>query len=267
MPDPVISPDGKWMWTGSEWIPAPPAAEPVSVSMQDSVIAGDVNITQNNAEDIAAAMVTALERIGFSGQSSPAELTPSQEAEVEQVLEMSEQLVSHGIEIDPWTEITLGNAAELAGRTHSAQQHYLRALDTFRKNGNRQGEAASLGNLGIIAETRGDLAEAERLQRDSMAIEREIGNRQGEAQSLISLGNIAKTRGDLAEAERLHRESLAIEREIGNRQGESNSLISLGLIMNSKGQYDEERRMYTEAVRIQRDIGIPVQQWFIDNGY
>ena len=113
MSDPVISPDGKWMWTGSEWIPAPPTAEPVSVSMQDSVIAGDVNITQNNAEDIAAAMVTALERIGFSGQSSPAELTPSQEAEVEQVLEMSEQLASHGIEIDPWTEITLGNAATL----------------------------------------------------------------------------------------------------------------------------------------------------------
>jgi len=227
MPDPVISPDGKWMWTGSEWIPAPPAAEPVSVSMQDSVIAGDVNITQNNAEDIAAAMVTALERIGFSGQSSPAELTPSQEKEVEQVLEMSEQLAGHGIEIDPWTEITLGNAAKLAGRTHSAQQHYLRALETFRKNGDRQGEAASLGNLGIIAETRGDLAEAERLQRESLAISREIGDRQGEAASLGNLGNI----------------------------------------MYSKGQHDEERRMYTEAVRIQREIGIPINQWFIDNGY
>ena len=170
MSDPVISPDGKWMWTGSEWIPAPPTAEPVSVSMQDSVIAGDVNITQNNAEDIAAAMVTALERIGFSGQSSPAELTSSQEAEVEQVLEMSEQLASHGIEIDPWTEITLGNAAALAGRAHSAQQHFLRALETFRKSGDRKGEANSLGNLGIIAETRGDLAEAERLQRESLAI-------------------------------------------------------------------------------------------------
>ena len=153
MTDPVLSPDGKWMWTGSEWIPAPPAAEPVSVSMQDSVIAGDVNITQNNAEDIAAAMVTALERIGFSGQSSPAELTPSQEKEVEQVLEMSEQLAGHGIEIDPWTEITLGNAAKLAGRTNSAQQHYLRALETFRKSGDRQGEATSLNNLGVIAET------------------------------------------------------------------------------------------------------------------
>ena len=164
MTDPVLSPDGKWMWTGTEWIPAPPSSsQSANVSLQDSVISGDVTITQNSAEDIATAMVTALERIGFSGQSSPAELTPSQEAEVEQVLEMSEQLASHGIEIDPWTEITLGNAAKLAGRTHSAQQNYLRALETFRKNGDRQGESTSLTNLGNIAQTRGDLAEAERL--------------------------------------------------------------------------------------------------------
>ena len=334
MDEPIFSPDGKWMWTGSEWIPAPPSSSKgadstitledsmmsgnvninqnsndasSAISLKDSAMSGDINITQNNAEDIATAMLQALERIGFSGQSSPAELTPTQEKEVEQVLEMSEQLAGHGIEIDPWTEITLGNASKIAGRTHSAQQHYLRALETFRKNGDQQGEAASLGGLGIIAYTRGDLAEAERLLRESLAIKREIGDRQGEAASLNNLGNIAMTRGDLAEAERLHRESLAINREIGDRQGEAaslgslgiivktrgdlaeaerlqreslainreigdrqgeaGSLINLGIIMNSNGQYDEERSMYTEAVRIQRAVGIPIQQWFIDNGY
>jgi hypothetical protein len=30
---------------------------------------------------------------------------------------------------------------------------------------------------------------------------------------------------------------------------------------------DERHRCYTEAVRIQREIGIPIDQWFIDNGY
>ena len=268
MADPIFSPDGKWMWTGSEWIPAPPSSsQSANVNLHDSVIGGDVNIIQNNSEDIATAIVQALERMGISSQSSPAELTPSQEAEVEQVLEMSEQLANHGIEIDPWTEITLGNAAKLAGRTHSAQQHYLRALETFRKNGDRKGEADSLRGLGIIAETRGDLAEAERLQRESLAIKREIGDRQGEAGSLNNLGNIAQTRGDLAEAERLQRESLAIRREIGDRQGEAISLHNLGNIASANGNTDERHRCYTEAVRIQRELGIPIKQWFIDNGY
>lgn len=256
------------MWTGSEWIPAPPSSsQSANVNLQDSVVGGDINITQNNAEDIATAMVQALERMGFSGQSTPTELTPSQEKEVEQVLEMSEQLIGEGIEIDPWTEITLGLAAELAGKTHSAQQHYLRALESFRKNGDRQGEAVSLFNLGVMAEIQGDFAEAEQLYRESLAIRREIGDRKGEPFALQGLGKIANNRGDIAEAERLYLEALAIQREIGYRKGEATSLIELGTIMHSKGQYDEQYRMYSEGIRIRREIGIPIGQWFIDNGY
>ena len=129
MTDPVISPDGKWMWTGSEWIPAPPTSAPHAdstinledsmmsgnvnleqsssdassvINLKDSAMSGDINITQNNAEDIAIAMVQALECMGFSGQSSPDTLTPSQEKEVEQVLEMSDVLSDQGIKIDQW---------------------------------------------------------------------------------------------------------------------------------------------------------------------
>ncbi|MDA0649305.1 MAG: hypothetical protein O2786_08345, partial [archaeon] len=102
MPVPIISPDGKFMWTGTEWIPAPPnPSQSANVSLQDSVISGDINLTQNSASDIIAGIDHLLKGLGFDDQSSPAELTPSQEAEVEQVLEMSEQLASHGIEIDP----------------------------------------------------------------------------------------------------------------------------------------------------------------------
>ena len=94
-----------------------------------------------------------------------------------------------------------------------------------------------------------------------------IGDRQGEAASLNNLGIIAETRGDLAEAEKLYRESLAIKREIGNRIGEAASLNNLGNIASANGNMDERHRCYTEAVRIQREIGIPIDQWFIDNGY
>jgi len=40
--DPTMSPDGKWIWTGSEWIPAPPTLEN-TLNLQDSVIGGDVH--------------------------------------------------------------------------------------------------------------------------------------------------------------------------------------------------------------------------------
>jgi len=39
MSDPLYSPDGKYMWTGNEWIPAPPKASH-TLNMQDSVVGG-----------------------------------------------------------------------------------------------------------------------------------------------------------------------------------------------------------------------------------
>lgn len=54
MADPLFSPDGKWMWSGDDWIPAPPGQTSPQINMQDSVIAGDIvqnttiNMTQQN---------------------------------------------------------------------------------------------------------------------------------------------------------------------------------------------------------------------------
>ncbi|MDA8680892.1 hypothetical protein N9M45_04820 [Euryarchaeota archaeon] len=87
MSDSVFSPDGKFMWTGSEWIPAPPTnhyREPLpstsqSGDIRDSVIMGDVNrqITQNityqaspiSAEELALAISKAMEHSAGSAQN------------------------------------------------------------------------------------------------------------------------------------------------------------------------------------------------------
>jgi len=390
MAEPILSPDGKWMWTGSEWIPAPPSSsQSANVNLQDSVVGGDVHITQNNADDIAVAMVKALERLGFSGQSSPTEITPSQEKEVEQVLELSEQLIGHGVEIEPWTETNLGKSAELLGKNKTAQQHYMRALEIYRKNNEEDGESRALNLLGNLALKLGDLIEAERNQREalrivtkidhkdgmssalnnlamiarerkdldeaqrlfkqsldiakeylgptdiaiklnnvgdifrmqrnfseaedyfreslelfsmsesdnyrfigivknnlaivrekqggrdeaiklyqeSLAVKKDIGDLEGQANVLNNLAILANSENKLAEAERLYQESLANYRDSGYRAGEAKVLENLGNLYNKKGQPDEARRYYTESVRIVREIGIPVKQWYIDNGY
>ena len=84
MADGVFSPDGKLMWTGEEWIPAPPKGDsPVphntstqSGDIRDSVIMGDVNrqitnnmttnVTQITAEEIASAMAQAMQNFDES---------------------------------------------------------------------------------------------------------------------------------------------------------------------------------------------------------
>jgi len=92
MTDPVFSPDGKFMWTGTEWVPAPPtaAAEPQASSdqefnMHDSVIGGDVvhsTVIHNDPAAVTSAVVLALRELGVFGAAptaAPAPPTPEVE--------------------------------------------------------------------------------------------------------------------------------------------------------------------------------------------
>ena len=144
-----------------------------------------------------------------------------------EAMEAHEELEEMGAELDPWNYIKLASAAKLRGRTITAAGYMREALHLFRESGDRQGEAISMNNLGLIADIRGDYDEAERLYNESLAIKREIGNRQGEAASLDNLGRIARNRGD----------------------------------------WDEAERLYRESVRIKNEIGIPLADWFVENGY
>lgn len=90
MDDAVISPDGKWMWSGSEWIPAPPKQSPQQLNMQDSVIAGDVisNTTiHNDPSVVTEAVITALRQMGMLGQVVEQAPPPSPEIELPRTLE------------------------------------------------------------------------------------------------------------------------------------------------------------------------------------
>ena len=90
MDDAVISPDGKWMWSGTEWIPAPPNQSPQQLNMQDSVIAGDVisNTTiHNDPSVVTEAVITALRQMGLLGQVVEQAPPPSPKIELPRTLE------------------------------------------------------------------------------------------------------------------------------------------------------------------------------------
>ena len=66
MSDPVYSPDGKYMWSGSEWIPVPPGTtQNASINLQDSVVSGDAIFNSNTTiySASADAVKVALEKV------------------------------------------------------------------------------------------------------------------------------------------------------------------------------------------------------------
>ena len=275
MSDPIISPDGKWMWTGTDWIPAPPSSNPSpqsninlsdsmmsgdinveqgsgettsSVNLKDSSMSGDINITQNSSSDIIAGIEHLLKGMGFSGQSSPDSLTPAQEAEVEKVLEISDQLAESGIEIDPWTEYNLGEAASLAGRTHSAEQHYLRAAKAFKENGNNIALSWTLKECANINRIRGNRDEALRIYYECLEYARAEDEKQLEVMLLNDLAMCARTAGKYDEAKHFIEQALELSRKSGNEASMAGCYRGLGLYYYEIGNMAMAEQIYREGL-------------------
>ncbi|MEB3119493.1 MAG: tetratricopeptide repeat protein, partial [Limnothrix sp.] len=110
-----------------------------------------------------------------------------------------------------------GNQQYRTSQFREAIQSWEAALQIYRTLRDRQGEAASLGNLGLAYRSLGQYQQAIDFQEQSLAIKREIGNRQGEAASLGNLGNAYDSLGQYQRAINYHEQSLALQREIGDR--------------------------------------------------
>jgi hypothetical protein len=76
MNDEIISPDGDFKWNGSEWIPLIPKLSQ-SISINDSVIDGDIILTINTREAIAQAMKTLLDAIGNNTEGADDSFQPT----------------------------------------------------------------------------------------------------------------------------------------------------------------------------------------------
>ena len=100
----TFSPDGKYMWTGSEWSPAPPkgvdeeeVAPQSTLNMQDSVMSGDIvhnTVINNDATTVTTAVIEALKELGVidqTNQPSTLEL-PVEEVELPQSFQVGDHV-------------------------------------------------------------------------------------------------------------------------------------------------------------------------------
>jgi DNA-binding winged helix-turn-helix (wHTH) protein/tetratricopeptide (TPR) repeat protein len=170
---------------------------------------------------------------------------------------------------------------------------YQQARTLFRRVGSEAGEAEVLNNLGLVYETQGDLATAEKMHRDALAIFRLLDDN---IRQVAAIGNVADERmeqGDLRGATRLYEEQLqlgeqtdtknpypvyniALLRQLqgdlaGARQGFEQSLAtwqkngdqdssayamwSLGNLLVGEADFPGARKMYEQALAIRTTAG------------
>jgi tetratricopeptide (TPR) repeat protein len=114
------------------------------------------------------------------------------------------------------------------GRWDEALQAYEESRRLAQDFGEKQGEAAALGNIGVVWQLKGEWDKALEYQEKALQLDRELGNRQGEAQELGNIGLVWQDKGEWDRALEYHYKALKLDRELGDKQGEASDLGNIG---------------------------------------
>ena len=137
----------------------------------------------------------------------------------------------HGDHLPPARHHRPGPRAAGRGRRLVPQSpHHLRGTRRPAPHG------GTYHQLGITAQDRGRLDEADDWYRKALTINEELGDRPGMASTYHQLGMTAQDRGRLDEADDWYRKSLTINEELGDRPGMALTYAQLGLLAEERGQ-------------------------------
>ena len=135
---------------------------------------------------------------------------------------------------------------------------YERALELYRAERNRLGEAITIGNMGNAFKKLGQHAKAlEYLQR-SLQMKRELGDRDEEGRTLVSIGLFYKETSDYPKAIEFLNNALTIAKEINSERIEGAALNNLGLVYDELGDYRRSLEYYERALAIYKEPSSPM---------
>ena len=264
MADPIISPDGKWMWTGTEWIPAPPSSHSgaqSTINLQDSGVHGDVKIEQNTPN--------ASSTINFRDSKVEGEIDLGQNS-----IGASSTINLKDSAIGGDFNITQNNAGDIAAAmiqalTHMGIDPHTHAKETnFVQNGEVQTEDKNLESaeaegaetggweamvLGNAAFDSKELEEARVHYSNAFDIFIEQQEDFGLGMACIGNGNVFYEGGDLDAARQLYEMSRDFLRNAEYTEREGYLLGKIGAIKLKQGLLDEAENDLTQSLSILRD--------------
>ncbi|MFI9748115.1 BTAD domain-containing putative transcriptional regulator [Streptomyces sp. NPDC052494] len=196
----------------------------------------------------------------------------------------------------PWPRWFLAHALCGTGSQVEGGELTGRALDGFRADGDRWGEAAALADrsvqlllkgdvagaeadaaradalfaelgdacsrlwtvypLATVAEIHGEYERADRLKREGLAAAESFGLTTEVPDLLAGLGRTALLRGDLDACRSYHAAARDRAAEVGFRAGEINAVLGLGLGARREGLFEEAERHMREVLDWHRSVGL-----------
>src|SRR5262245_38614938 len=135
-----------------------------------------------------------------------------------------------------------------------AVEKYYEALDLYRRAGDRNWEADTLNNIGLVYRALGEMQKALEMYNEALPIRRAVGDRRGEAITLNNIGLVYRSLGEMQKALENYNEALSIFRTAGDRAEQAVTLSNIGVVYGSIGEVQKALDKFNEALPIIRAI-------------
>ena len=154
-----------------------------------------------------------------------------------------------------WTLNQLGIVQELTGDYAAAAASLTRAQQLSSDLGDRRGQAWALHQLGVVQWLTGDYPAAAASLTRAQQVFRDLGDRRGQAWALKQLGVVQERTGDYPAAAASLTRALQLFRDLGDRRGRAWALNDLGVVQRRTANYPAAAASLTQALQLSRDLG------------
>jgi tetratricopeptide (TPR) repeat protein len=151
----------------------------------------------------------------------------------------------------------LGHVQAQTGAYADADPNFRRALDEFRRLGDRANEAVVLNGLAGMLEKQERYDEALAVALDALRMLKAVGHWWTQATLENGVGWLYAHMGQYDRALTHCQRALSLHRDSGHRGGTADTLDSLGYVYLHLGDITEAKAHYTKAIEAYREIGAP----------
>ena len=152
----------------------------------------------------------------------------------------------------------LAEAWRVAGRLADAERGHSESLAIKEAIGDRYGVVASLNNLSLLAEARGDSERSETLLLSALSIISGVSD-YGEALCLLNLGTLLSAQDKHAEADDMFQRSLSLRTRIGDRPGMAFCLQGLASSLIQQQRWAEALNHLVPCIAICTELSLRSQ--------
>lgn len=151
--------------------------------------------------------------------------------------------------------LNIGIVLAVQGRSEEALKAFEKALDLFKKMGNKYGEAYAYGNMGTVSTDLNQLEKALYYDSLSFRLKQELNDKMGMANGHNNLAYDFEQLGNDAEALKNYTKALEITREIGDQSNETLTWMNIGSLYARQGKHARALESYKKSLDISLAIG------------